>query len=114
MYADHETESMRRAITVTRDRRKAQEEHNRKHGITPKTIIKAVQDLTGTAQDDFVDLTKLALPKKGKRTIPRDELPALIAQLKNEMMDWAEKLEFEKAAAIRDRIHELEQLQLDL
>jgi excinuclease ABC subunit B len=114
MYADHETESMRRAITVTRERRKVQEEYNRQHGITPKTIIKAVQDLTGTAQDDFVDLTKLDLPKKGKRTIPRDELPALIARLKNEMMDWAEKLEFEKAAAIRDRIHELEQLQLDL
>jgi excinuclease ABC subunit B len=114
MYADRETESMRRAITVTRQRRAMQEAYNREHGITPKTISKAIQDLTGSAQDDFVDLSKVALPKKGKRQIPVGELPALIARLKNEMMDWAEKLEFEKAAAIRDRIHQLEQLQLDL
>jgi len=59
-------------------------------------------------------LGKLALPKKGKRTLARDELPGVIAQLKNEMMDLAEKLEFEKAAAIRDRILQLEQLQLDI
>jgi len=114
MYAEHETESMQRAIAVTRERRKMQEAHNREHGITPKTISKAIQDLAGTAQDDYVDLGKLALPKKGKRALPLDELPGVIARLKAEMMDWAEKLEFEKAAAIRDRIHELEQLQLDV
>jgi len=114
MYAERETDSMKRAITITRQRRELQKEHNRKHGITPKTISKAIQDLTGTAQDDFVDLGKLALPKKGKRTLARDELPGVIAQLKNEMMDLAEKLEFEKAAAIRDRILQLEQLQLDI
>jgi excinuclease ABC subunit B len=114
MYADRETESMRRAITTTRQRRELQEAYNRKHGITPRTISKAIQDLAGSAQDDFVDLGKVALPKKGKRSVPVDELPSLIARLKSEMMDWAEKLEFEKAAAIRDRIHQLEQLQLDL
>jgi excinuclease ABC subunit B len=114
MYADHETDSMKRAIGITRQRRELQQEHNRKHGITPKTISKAIQDLTGTAQDDFVDLGKLALPKRGKRTLPRDELPGLVAQLKTEMMDLAEKLEFEKAAAIRDRILQLEQLQIDI
>jgi excinuclease ABC subunit B len=114
MYADRETESMRRAITTTRQRRELQEAYNREHGITPKTISKAIQDLAGSAQDDFVDLGKVAMPKKGKRSVPVDELPAMIARLKTEMMDWAEKLEFEKAAAIRDRIHQLEQLQLDL
>jgi excinuclease ABC subunit B len=114
MYAEHETDSMKRAIGITRQRREFQQEHNRKHGITPKTISKAIQDLAGTAQDDFVDLGKLALPKKGKRTLALDDLPATIAQLKTEMLDLAEKLEFEKAAAIRDRILQLEQLQLDL
>jgi excinuclease ABC subunit B len=114
MYADHETDSMRRAIEITRKRRELQQEHNRKHGITPRTISKAIQDLSGTAQDDFVDLGKFALPKQGKRALPLDELPSVIARLKTEMMDLAEKLEFEKAAAIRDRILELEQLQLDL
>jgi excinuclease ABC subunit B len=114
MYADHETDSMKRAIGITRQRRELQQEHNRKHDITPKTISKAIQDLSGSAQDDFVDLGKFALPKKGKRALPLDELPGVIAQLKTEMMDLAEKLEFEKAAAIRDRIVELEQLQLDI
>jgi len=52
MYADHETDSMRRAIEITRKRRELQQEHNRKHGITPRTISKAIQDLSGTAQDD--------------------------------------------------------------
>jgi excinuclease ABC subunit B len=114
MYADHETDSMKRAIGITQQRRDLQQKHNRKHGIKPQTIVKAIQDLSGTAQDDFVDLGKFALPKKGKRALPLDELPGAIAQLKTEMMDLAEKLEFEKAAAIRDRILQLEQLQLDL
>jgi excinuclease ABC subunit B len=105
---------MQRAIAITRQRRTMQEAHNRKHGITPKTISKAIQDLAGTVQDDFVDMGKLALPKRGKRALPLDELPGIIARLKTEMMDWAEKLEFEKAAAIRDRIQELEQLQLEV
>ena len=52
--------------------------------------------------------------KKGKRQVATDELPALIAQLKKEMFDLAEKLEFEKAAALRDRIQQLEELQIDL
>jgi excinuclease ABC subunit B len=105
---------MKKAISETRRRRKLQEEFNRAHGITPKTIEKAIQELSGTAQDDRWDPGKAVLPKKGKRTVAPDELPALIAQLKKEMFDWAEKLEFEKAAAIRDRIQKLEELQLDL
>jgi excinuclease ABC subunit B len=114
MYADRETDSMKKAISETRRRRKLQEEFNRAHGITPKTIEKAVQELSGSAQDDRWDPGKAVLPKKGKRTVAPDELPALIAQLKKEMFDWAEKLEFEKAAALRDRIQKLEELQLDL
>jgi excinuclease ABC subunit B len=114
MYADRETDSMKQAIEETRRRRALQEEHNRAHGITPRTIEKAVQDLAGTAQDDRWEPSKAILPKKGKRALAPDELPALIAQLKKEMFDWAEKLEFEKAAAIRDRIQKLEELQLDL
>ena len=114
MYADRETDSMKKAIGETRRRRKLQEEYNHEHGITPKTIQKAIQDLSGTAQDDRWDPSKANLPKKGKRTVAPDELPSLIAQLKKEMFDWAEKLEFERAAEIRDRIQKLEELQLDL
>jgi excinuclease ABC subunit B len=114
MYADRETESMRRAISETRRRRNLQETHNLQHGITPKTIEKAIAELTGTAQDDRWDPPKATLPKKGKRMVGPDELPSLIASLKREMFDLAEKLEFEKAAAIRDRIQQLEELQIDL
>ena len=114
MYADRETNSMKKAIDETLRRRKLQEEHNREHGITPKTIQKAIQELSGTAQDDRWDASKASLPKKGKKTVAPDELPSLIAQLKKEMFDWAEKLEFEKAAELRDRIQKLEELQLDL
>ena len=114
MYADRETDSMKKAIGETRRRRVLQEQYNREHGITPKTIQKAIQELSGTAQDDRWDPSKAKLPKKGKRTVAPDELPGLIAQLKKEMFDWAEKLEFEKAAEIRDRVQKLEELQLDL
>jgi excinuclease ABC subunit B len=114
MYADRETDSMRKAITVTRSRRAAQEAYNQQHGITPKTIQKAIQDLTGTAQDDFVDITK-PTKKGGKRVetdIPIEELPQMISAMRKEMFDLSEALEFEKAAAIRDRIKELEEIQL--
>jgi excinuclease ABC subunit B len=114
MYADRETESMRKAITVTRQRRTTQEAHNLKHGITPKTIEKAIHDLAGTAQDDRWDPPKALLPKKGKHAVAPDEIPALITSLKKQMFELAEKLEFEKAAALRDRIVQLEELQIDL
>jgi excinuclease ABC subunit B len=114
MYADRETDSMAKAMGETRRRRARQEEYNREHGITPKTIVKAIHELTGTAQDDFVDLSEVAkaMPRKGRKHIPIDDIPKLIIQLKKEMFDLAEQMEFEKAAAIRDRIKELEQMAL--
>jgi excinuclease ABC subunit B len=114
MYADRETESMAKAIGETRRRRALQEEYNREHGITPKTIVKAIQELTGTPQDDFIDLSTATTPRaRGKKAaVPPDEIPKVIATLKKEMFDLAEQLEFEKAAAVRDRIAELEQMAL--
>jgi excinuclease ABC subunit B len=113
MYADRETDSMKKAIGETRRRREAQIAYNEKHGITPKTIEKAVQALEGTAQDDFVDVTKPA--KKAKQVdIPLEELPSIISALKKEMFDLSESLEFEKAAVVRDRLRDLEDLQISL
>jgi excinuclease ABC subunit B len=115
MYADRMTDSMNRAITVTRARRIAQETYNNEHGITPKTIEKAIQELAGTAQDDFVDLSKTDT-KPGRRKkrpdFPLEEIPDILQALRKEMHDFSDALEFEKAAAVRDRIKELEELQL--
>ncbi|HEY0708811.1 MAG TPA: helicase-related protein, partial [Polyangia bacterium] len=112
MYADRETDSMKKAITITRARRAIQEAYNKEHGITPTTIRKAIAELSGTPMDDFVDLAKVKMPKKGRKEVRPEDLPALIKQLKKEMFDLAEALEFEKAAALRDRIKELEDLAL--
>jgi excinuclease ABC subunit B len=113
MYADRETDSMARAINVTRQRRATQEAYNRVHGITPKTVEKAIAALSGTAQDDYVDVTRPA--KKAKESdIPLEELPQIISAMKKEMFDLSEALEFEKAATLRDRIKELEEIRLSL
>src|SRR5204863_5060729 len=109
MYADRETDSMRKAMGETSRRRALQQAYNQQHGITPRTIEKAIQDLAGTPQDDFVDLAEARgkVAKKGRKLVAPEEIPQLLAQLKREMFDLAEHLEFEKAAAVRDRIKEL-------
>ncbi len=115
MYADRETESMKKAISETSRRRALQESYNLEHGITPTTIQKAIHDLAGSPQDDFVDLGKWQLPAAARRarsSSPPTRSPPLIEQLKKEMFDLAEALEFEKAAAVRDRIKQLEELAL--
>jgi excinuclease ABC subunit B len=113
MYADRETDSMRKAINVTRARRAAQEEHNRRHGITPKTIEKAIAALAGTPQDDYVDVTRAA-KEAATNEVALEELPRTIAALKKQMLELSEAMEFEKAAAIRDRIKDLEEIRLSL
>jgi len=113
MYADRHTDSMKKAIEVTAARRAAQEAHNKAHGITPKTIQKAIAALSGTAQDDYVDVAKPAREAKDNH-IPLEELPRTIAALRKQMLELSEQLEFEKAAGIRDRIKDLEEIRLSL
>ncbi len=116
MYADRMTESMKRAISVTAQRRAVQEAYNTAHDITPQTIIKAIKDLEGTAQDDFMDLTKTDAKatrrKKMRPDFPLEEIPDILQALRKEMHAFSDTMEFEKAAAVRDRIKELEELQL--
>jgi excinuclease ABC subunit B len=113
MYADRHTDSMKKAIAVTSARRAAQEEHNKRHGITPRTIEKAIAALAGSAQDDFVDVSKVARDAKAS-DVALEELPKTIAALQRQMHTLSEALEFEKAAAIRDRIKDLEEIRLSL
>ncbi|MGB4448885.1 MAG: excinuclease ABC subunit UvrB, partial [Tepidanaerobacteraceae bacterium] len=102
MYADTITESMARAINETNRRRKIQLEYNKKHGIVPKTVKKAVRDV--------IEATKVAeesadyLPDKDIRKMSKKELKALLEDLEKQMKEAAKNLEFEKAAELRDMI----------
>jgi excinuclease ABC subunit B len=105
MYADHVTDSMRRAIDETERRRKVQVEYNEKHGIVPASIVKEVRDLT-----DRVRTAAAAQTKEegvGLEKLPKDELARLIRELEKEMKAAAQDMEFEKAALLRDQIFEL-------
>ena len=100
MYADHQTGSMQRAISETNRRRKIQEAHNKKHGITPTSISRAVSEMLPRAQ-------KAEKPKLDLRKIPKDEYQHLIHDLSSQMDLAAANLEFEKAADLRDLIAEV-------
>jgi excinuclease ABC subunit B len=114
MYADRVTVSMEKAIRVTTERRARQEIYNAEHGITPRTIQKAIKELEGTAQDDAIDLTQIGKPsrKRNRSAIPLEEIPGILKALRKEMHALSDALEFEKAGAIRDRIRDLEEIQL--
>jgi excinuclease ABC subunit B len=104
MYADHITESMRRAIEETERRRKIQIKYNEEHGIVPSTIVKEIHDLTERVR---VQAAPAHEPDLAVTRLPRDELARLIRELEKQMKAAAEALEFEKAALLRDRIFEL-------
>jgi excinuclease ABC subunit B len=112
LYADGVTDSMSRAIDETKRRRHLQGAFNKKHGITPQTVVKSLgSPLVKIYEADYRDLP-LAAEKGGRYSAL--ELPRMIRQLKQEMKQAAGQLEFEKAAELRDRIHELEKRELTL
>ncbi len=105
MYADTITKSMKRAIDETNRRRKIQDEYNKKHGITPKTITKGVRDV--------IEAT-IALEEEEKymeEVFTAEELEATIEALRVAMLKAAEELNFEKAAELRDRMIQLKKMQ---
>jgi excinuclease ABC subunit B len=108
MYADRITDSMRKAIDKTDRRRKKQQAHNAAHNIEPKTIIKEVRDLTARLASKR-RVAEPATPYVTPLQLPAHELSRLIADLKQQMKEAAQALEFEKAAALRDQIMDLRQ-----
>lgn len=100
MYADTITRSMKSAIDETNRRRKAQTEYNEKHGIVPKTIVKDVYDV--------IDLGKRAEEAKAMKKMSAKDRDKLIEALTAEMREASRKLEFERAAYLRDKIRELQ------
>jgi excinuclease ABC subunit B len=112
MYADAVTNSMRTAIDETYRRRGKQLAYNDQHGITPKSIIKAIDaSLVEMYSPEWAVVPEIDAPGKSKAEdefIPPHELPDRITDLRRQMMDAAEKLEYERAAELRDRIKRLE------
>jgi excinuclease ABC subunit B len=118
LYADRMTGSMQRAIQETERRRNKQHLHNEAHGITPRSIIKAVHNVMEGAYSEHSVRGKL-FPKRKVAEDTEDylamstqTLTAKITKLENQMHEHAHRLEFEDAAALRDKIHEMRQLLL--
>ncbi len=102
MYADELTDSMDKAITETNRRRKIQIEYNKKHGITPQTIKKAIRDdIKATFVEESAEKYNISADKT---------VEEVINELTTEMLKHAAKMEFEEAAKLRDEIKELEKL----
>ena len=107
MYADKLTDSMRLAIDETDRRRKIQMAYNEEHGITPKTIQKAVRDQISISKKVAAEELKL---EKDPESMSRKELEKLIGEVTKRMKKAAAELDFESAAELRDKLIELKQI----
>jgi excinuclease ABC subunit B len=109
LYADRITDSMRRAIDETDRRRKKQVEFNAAHGITPRGVEKKIKDII----ESVVDMESARLELKAAQTLAAyhvmsdKELAREIKRVEKEMLEAAKNLEFEQAAALRDKLAEL-------
>lgn len=110
MYADRMSDAMKEAITETKRRREIQMAYNKEHGITPKTIKKAVEDILVHEKTDAEENAKVELEalKKAANLFVPAQRKKLIEALKKEMSECADRLEYEQAAALRDQILEIE------
>ena len=106
MYADTITRSMQTAIDETERRRTVQLAYNEKHGITPMTIQKEVREPIALGKAEEAGEVRTEAPKKKMSAKERDKT---IEKLRAEMRDAAKRLEFERAAYLRDRIRQLEE-----
>lgn len=104
MYADRMTDAMKKAIDETYRRRKIQQDFNKKHGITPQTIVKAVKDIAMEKHKKEMRVGERHIdPKK----IPKEEMGRFIKEMEAQMDLASQNLEFEKAAELRDEIEAL-------
>lgn len=111
LYADKMTDSIKKTIDETSRRRDLQLEYNKKHNITPETIRKQINDiLSSLAEQDYVTIE--TDPAGSLPQIPVDKIPAMIDKMTKQMFAFAKDLEFERAAELRDRIKELENVRI--
>jgi excinuclease ABC subunit B len=113
LYADKTTGSMDQAILETNRRRKIQEDYNKVHRITPQTIKKSVRDLLASIYE--ADYPAIPAVADGKEEyVSAEKIPAMMEKLKKEMKEAAGRLEFERAAEIRDKIQRLQETELKM
>ena len=113
MYADKVTDSMRHALSETERRRAIQEAYNLEHGITPASIVKSIDEvMTSIYERDYVTVGTTA--DEGGIFKTQADLDAHVGALQAQMKAAAANLEFEKAAALRDRIKQLKTRELGL
>ncbi|GAA0571989.1 excinuclease ABC subunit UvrB [Halomonas salifodinae] len=122
LYGDRITDSMRRAMDETERRRAKQLAHNAEHGITPQTVTRSVADILEAAQTPG----KKGSRRRGERKVAEPQgiydpaalspeaLVKEVSRLEDAMFEAAQNLEFEEAAWLRDRLHELKERQLAL
>ena len=115
MYADHITESMRKAIDETDRRREKQDAFNKSHGIQPFSIVKDIYDITArlTASASIADGQADYEAGEAVTHLPQNELKRIIAETEERMKSAAQALEFERAAVLRDQIYELRRMLAD-
>ncbi len=111
MYAEHETDSMKRAISETNRRRQIQQAYNEAHGITPTTIVKKVRDLISISKKAEKNIKDM---EKDIESMTRQELEELVKTVTRQMHTAAAELNFELAAQLRDKMVELKKQLLDL
>ena len=105
MYADVMTDSMKAAIEETNRRRAIQSKYNEEHGITPKSIVKAVRDVIEVTKK--IESGMDEYQGKSPKELTKKELIEYAKQLEKEMRAAAKDLQFERAAILRDRLLEI-------
>jgi excinuclease ABC subunit B len=118
LYADIMTGSLTRAIEETERRRRIQIAYNKEHGITPKTIIKRIKDITEELQSEhaktvrsLIEVDKAVIAAQNKDGDSRKGIDRLIADKRSQMSEAVKTLDFETAAILRDEIKELEAME---
>ncbi len=113
LYADKMTGSMDQAILETDRRRTIQKEYNKTYHITPQTVKKSIRNILASIYEaDYFTVPSVSDARE--EYVSAKELPSVIQKLKKEMKEAAERLEFERAAELRDRIQHLEETELKM
>ncbi|TMP38110.1 excinuclease ABC subunit B [Pseudoalteromonas citrea] len=117
LYGDKITKSMQKAIEETERRRTIQQAYNEKHGIEPQGLVKKIIDVMDVGEevsDGSVTEAIVNTENRAGGTLDAKQLAHKISELETQMMQHARDLEFEKAARVRDEIHELQQLLINI